>query len=309
MTTTLLMIATVQAGEWRWAGGAELNASPHGILDLGWRSGPWSVQLLTDTIDARHQTELRRGKAWGAARLELGSAGLISSPWADGAPDDSSAMMASYAGLEGGWQRYLSGGLYAGVEGFARQYALKSTTDSAASQAEQRSLGMLQGVAGWWRPEIQLRLTTGGHLAPASAEPLAPHLTLQGRYQPSWRLAPRLEVYAGAAQHQDLLSRTRLGGLNPYVVPLAGAGWAEWWVEDYAAVRIGPMLQGESGQLGVVLDAAWFDGQSAVGIGVPLRAEHARWFVEGAAGYAPRIQRQADVGRWSLLLRLGQDWG
>lgn len=307
MATTLLMIATVQAGDWRWAGGAELNASPHGILDLGWRSDSWSIELLTDTIDARHQAELSRGKAWGAARLELGSAGLISSPWAEGAPDTDRAMMASYAGIEGGWQRYLSGGMYAGIEGFARQYVLTSASTTWA--AGRRALGMGQGVLGWWRPEVQLRLAAGSHLAPDSTALLAPHLIFQGRYQPSWSLAPRLEVYAGLARGQDLLSRTRLGGLNPYVVPLAGAGWAEWWVEDYAAVRLGPMLQRERAKIGVVLDAAWFDGQSAVGLGTPLRVNGERWYVEAAAGYAPWIERQDDVGRWSVLLCVGQDWG
>lgn len=309
MAITLLMIATALAGDWRWAGGAELNASPHGILDLGWRAGPWSVQLLTDTLDARHSAELERGKAWGAARLELGSAGLISSPWADGAPDAKRAMMASYGGIEGGWQRYLPGGLYAGVEGFAREYVFRAMSGAAPPQDTRQTLGMGQGVFGWWRPEVQLRLAAGSHLNPDGAALLAPHLTLQGRALPSWRLAPRVELYAGVARDQDRLSRTRLGGLNPYVVPLAGAGWAEWWVEDYAAARVGPTLQGEHGQLGVVIDAAWFDGQSAVGIGMPLRLERGRWFVEGAVGHAPRIERQAGVGRWSALLSLGQDWG
>jgi hypothetical protein len=303
----LMMVGLADAGDWRWAGGGEINASSHGILDIGWREGPWSVQLLTDTIDVRRQQELSRGKRWGAARLEIGSAGLMSTPWTDGAPDPTAGMLASYGGVEGGWQRYLRGGLYAGVEGFARAYWFWALPQSAGVLDPQPLL-MGQGVLGLWRQAVQVRLAAGGHVDPAG-DGLAPHLTVQGRYLPAGPLAPWLEVYAGIAEGQGPLSTTRLGGLNPYVVPLAGAGWAEWWVEDYAAVRLGGRLQGERGSIGPALDAAVFDTRSAVGLGLHGTLRLKALTLDAALGHAPWIPRQEGVGRWSALVLLGRGWG
>ncbi len=307
MIALIMMAGLAGAAEWRWMGGAEINASPFGIVDIGWRSGPWSVQLLTDTLDLRHVRELTRGRAWGAARVELGAAGLLIGPWTDGAPDPTAAMTAGYAGVEGGWQRYLDHGLYAGFEGFARTYWFGAREQTGAV-AEAQRLAMGQVVCGLWRESAQVRLAAGAHLDPPTDTPLSPHLTLQGRYQPTGAVAPRLEVYAGIAEGQSALSTTRLGGLNPYVVPLAGAGWAEWWVEDYAAARLGPALSGERGSLSAVADAAVFDGQSAVGFGLLTTLNIKALTLDTDLGYAPWIPRQEDVGRWSVLVLLGRDW-
>jgi len=308
MIALMMMSSLVSAAEWRWMGGIEVNASPFGIADIGWRSGPWSVQLLTDTIDLRHSRSLPRGKVWGAARAELGAAGLLLGPWTDGAPDPAAAMTASYVGIEGGWQRYLSAGLYTGIEGFARTYWFGAQEQTAAV-ADAQELAMGQAVFGLWRPSVQVRVAAGAHIDPPAEAPLSPHLTLQGRYQPGGVIAPRLELHAGTAAGQRFLSTTRLGGLNPYVVPLAGAGWAEWWVEDYAAARVGPALSGERGGLSAVVDAALFDGQSAVGFGLLTTLNIKALTLDTDLGYAPWISRQEDVGRWSVLVLLGRDWG
>ncbi|MFT5680651.1 MAG: hypothetical protein ACI8RZ_001557 [Myxococcota bacterium] len=307
MIALMMMTDPAAGADWRFQGGAEVNASPFGIADIGWRSGPWSVQLLTDTLDLRHSRELTRGKVWGAARLEVGAAGLILGAWTDGAPDPTIAMSASYSGIEGGWQRYLDHGLYAGVEGFGRYYWF-GAMEQTAVVAQAQPLAMGQAVLGLWREDVQIRLTAGAHLDPPADAPLAPHLTLQGRLQPTWTLAPRLEVHAGLAQGQGILTTTRLGGLNPYVVPLAGAGWAEWWVEDYAAIRLGPALTGDRGSLSAVTDAAVFDGESAVGFGLLSRLNIKNLTLDTDLGYAPWITRQDGIDRWSVLVLLGRDW-
>lgn len=77
---------------------------------------------------------------------------------------------------------------------------------------------------------------------------MSPRVVGEFTYSPGPRegqwfaLLPRFELRAGWARGQDRVLRTRLGGLNPYVVPLAGAAWAEWLVERYVAGRAGYAL-------------------------------------------------------------------
>jgi hypothetical protein len=134
-------------------------------------------------------------------------------------------------------------------------------------------------------------------------------------------LAPRVELRAGAAAGQDDLLRTRVGGLNPWVVPLAGAAWAEWWVEDYAAARLGATVgAGETGpralgfRVSPFADLAAFEddrpgADAALGLGLGLRAWRGRLFVDATGGYAPTIPRAEGLGRGSLWFSLGWDWG
>src|SRR4051812_35878039 len=82
-----------------FAFGGEINADPHGVGDFGVRKGPFSIQLFTDTLELRYQPESPRGRWWLAARGEALAAGLMLSPWTDGAPDPRRALLASYGGL------------------------------------------------------------------------------------------------------------------------------------------------------------------------------------------------------------------
>ena len=63
-------------------------------------------------MDLRWTPSWDHGRGWVAARGQFGAAGLMISPWTDGAPSD--GVRASYVGLEGGVLRYLPRGFYAG---------------------------------------------------------------------------------------------------------------------------------------------------------------------------------------------------
>ena len=109
-----------------------------------------------------------------------------------------------------------------------------------------------------------------------------------GKLQP---FGNRIRV-AGVAEGTDDLTSTRLGGLNPYVVPLAGAFWGEFWVEDYAAARVGPRWQTERARLALLADLATFDGQQQAGVAVDTRLTFGdRAFVAAALGVAPGLER------------------
>lgn len=295
--------------DWRFALGGQFDSDSHGIADFGLRGRSWSAELLTDTLDLRWTPSGERGRAWVALRAEAAAAGLFITPWTEGAPDPSRALTASYAGLESGVLRYGPGGLYAGVSAGARVWVFGAREETAIAVPDPslQVEGDLQ--AGWWTPTARAWLA-GGVVSTEGG--VSPRVRGELHYVPDLGLSPFLELRAGVAEGSDDKSRTRLGGMTDYVVPVAGAAWAEWWVEDYAALRVGPRLQGEIGKLSAALslhgDAAAFDGEGAVGLGARAEGRLGRAFLEVEGGYAPWIARQEGVSRASVYGRLGMDW-
>lgn len=318
LASVLLALAGVaHADEWRAAAGGELNADSHGIADFVVRGEDWQAGLLTDTLDGRWTPEGDRGKAWVGLRLAGFAAGLQISPWTDGAPDPGRSLIAGYVGPELGVQRYLGKGVYAGLEGHVRGYAFAAMPDTTRSVPGPRLVARTDAVLGWWTEAAAVKLVPGAHLAPGAGAVVQPHVLGEARWTPAWTVHPRVELRAGWAQGQDDVTRTRLGGLNPYVVPLAGAAWAEWWVEDYAAARLGPELVTDPFELALLVDLAAFsdrfapdrfDGR-AVGLAIDTRSSWRRLFLDLDLGYAPSIPRPGGHGRVSVWLALGFDWG
>lgn len=343
-----LLTSPSHAAEWRTMIAGEINADPHGALDVGWRSGDWQVQLITDTLDVRWQPEHERGRSWVAARAEAGAAGLMISPWADGAPAPEAALTAFYAGAEGGRVWYLRDGLYVGGDAQARWwwFGALDGTDRAVPGAQPR--GEAAAFAGWWSEDGQAWLRAGAHVAPeagrvgldsplfarAPGDPIhavlltsggqgvQPFLQLVAKARPAeWTVAPRAELRAGWSQGQDAVSRTRLGGLNPYVVPLAGAAWAEFWVDTYAAARLGPSLQAGPFRIDPVVDLAVWQSATdwgghpasdpvtrAAGLGLLTRVQPNRLRVDLDAGVSPWLPRAEGIA-WSVWTSVSVDWG
>ena len=319
---SLCFLLSAQAAEWRADGGAQIDSDSHGIVDFALRWKTWQLGLYTDTLELRWQPEGEHGRAWLALRGEAGAAELLISPWRDGAPAPERALTAFYGGLEGGIVRYLPKGFYAGAEGRARVYGFiePASSDGAltaggdiVAACVSHDTGPLVGAwafLGYWSQPVQGWLRGGGsYVSQDHCDPLQSGLALELVAKPDWRVAPRLEIRAGLGWDQGYLTRTRLGGLNPYVVPLAGAAWAEWWVEDYLALRGGPTVQAGPVELAALVDAAWFDHQEAVGFALSTKTEWRRLFLDLDGGVAPWILRQEGVGRWSIYFRVGTRWG
>ncbi|MFT4625664.1 MAG: hypothetical protein ACI8PZ_004333 [Myxococcota bacterium] len=298
--------APAPAAEWRVAVGAQADADSHGILDLGWRRGAWSVELLTDTVDGRWSPSWDGGRAWVAARVQPFAGQMLISPWVDGAPAPELALMGIQAGPEGGAVAYLPGGLYAGGALAARYWTFAPRgSETTAEVPAPRPVGTADAILGWWRPAAELTIRAGADLTP---DRLAPHAVARLEVRPRWVVAPYLLAHGVIADDQDFLLTTRVGGLTPYVVPVAGAAWAEWWAEDVAAARVGPRWQPDWGHIGLVADVAWFDGQTAAGFATTARVAVAPWFADLAVGYAPWIERAPNVGRASVYFLLGRTW-
>ncbi len=281
---------------WTAQVGGEFNAQPHGIANVGFETETVSAGLITDTLEVRYKPSGERGRGWVAGRVELGAAGLMISPWTDGAPDPGRALLASYAGVDAGALRYLPHGFYVGVMGWVRghHFAPMAQTVIAVPPVQLRARPEL--VVGWWSEVASAWATAGAEWAPAAVDAVQPGVSLTAAAAPDWLVAPRAELRAGVARGRDAVSRTRLGGLNPYVVPLAGATWAEFWVEDYAALRAGHAVHLPSVDLAVVVDQAWFDGQSATGFGALVDVAAGAWGVSVHGGWAPWLPRREPAG-------------
>jgi hypothetical protein len=121
-----------------------------------------------------------------------------------------------------------------------------------------------------------------------------------------------MSLHAGSAANVDDVTATRVGGLTPYAVPLAGAAWAEFHAEDYVAFQLGPEVGGSqrglTWQASLTVDSVWFDHRRELGFGARGKYTHRGRFIELALGYAPWLERPGSVAMAGWVL-VGADWG
>ena len=305
-----------------WAGG-QIDADSHGDVTIGVRSGNLRADLYTDTLELAFEPAGEHGKAWLFARACGFAGGMMISPWTDGAPDPGRSMPVGYLGVEGGAQRWGPIGLWVGLQGEAREYVAYGVG----------SIGPVlraDATGGLWTTQLQASLRAGAHVAAMATAPLQPHLEGDVHWRADWRVGPIVEGWGAVADNQDAVTLSRVGGLTPYVVPLPGAAWAEWWVEDYAVGRVG-IAAGSVGMVGTVVPkvlargtlsavlAAFstphggstaMDGPThgAAGLEASGSLTYKHFYTDLAVGYAPWIRRQAGISRASTFFRVGLDW-
>ncbi len=309
-SAALLLVAT--AADITFLGGAEVNASPHGIANLAYQDGPWAVALITDTLDLRWAPEGQRGRAWLAVRGEVASVGVLNTPWRNGAPV--AGFNGFYAGTEGGAVRYGRNGWYAGAAGMARQVWFTPGKAGPADVPDNGIWASAEGLLGRWSPDFHVWMRAGAQ-HDGIGEAVQPHAALTATTSFTGTWAPRAELRAAWADGQSVLTATRVGGLNPYVVPIAGAGWGEWWAGSYAAARVGPQATWTHGDStwshAVVLDAAVLqdvrttETTEAWGIGALHRWSGARWFVAADVGLGVGVERASGGLAMDALVLVG----
>lgn len=310
-----------------WAG-SQIDSDSHGDVTLGVRHGPLRADLYTDTLELAFEPQGEHGKAWIAARGCAFAAEMMLSPWTDGAPDPGRATPVAYVGLEGGVQRWGPHGLWGGVHGWGREYVIGPYAPGSTSEPVFR--GDLEG--GIWTWPFRAAVRAGVHLQPEPSTELGgalfqPHMEGDAHWKPNWRYGPVVDGWGAVASGQGALTLSRVGGLTPYEVPVAGAAWAEWWVQDYAVGRIG-VAAGSVGMDGTVVpkvlargtlavDVAAFSEpysttggatHNAVGLEASGRLTYKHFYSDLAMGYAPWIPRQVGVSRVSVFFRVGVDW-
>jgi len=307
----LWLVGVAWADEVRVALGGQLEAASHGILDVGWRRGPLSVQWQTDTLDVRLGRTEERGSWSIGLRAASVAAGMWITPWTDGAPDLTRAQRATYIGPDVQVQRYLPNGWWVGAAGFARPHRFRPLPGSTLD-VPPTSWSRAQATAGLWRDNAQARLAVG---VDATTHPgdsgvrTAPHAFFDAAFTPDTKIAPILSLRAGVAAGQDEVTATRVGGMTPYHVPLAGAGWAEFWVEDFVAARAGAIAHLGPIDVSAAVDTvAWTPGEGAVGLEGRLRWHDRALYAEVAVGFSPTISRPVGIWRVPVFLVVGTQW-
>ena len=315
--------------EWRAAAGAEIETEGHGLVDLGFRSGDWSAEIFTETLDLRYTRTWEHGKLSVGLRGSAFAQGMWITPWTNGAPDDTRKQQSWAIGPDLRAQRWLAHGLYLEGAGSLQRVGFKPF-DGATLDEPDATWGRTEVTAGgYWHDGAETtRLTAGFDVWAPSIPPkpgvnFAPRLQLDLGYHPTADrngLFPLAELRAGWATGQSDLVATRLGGLTPYNVPLAGAAWAEFWVQDYAAGRLGLVLHVSESQFGLLADGAVFTPPAvtslpnppvynqALGFAATAGFKHKLYYGDLAVGVSPWLVR---TNGWplSVYFQFGSAWG
>ena len=137
-----------------------------------------------------------------------------------------------------------------------------------------------------------------------------------------WKLTDRLRTQILQASSfgvgEDDLTRIRLGGMNPYVIPVAGAPWAgylsekflslesSWHFRVYKEVEIGVLVdavlmadpkRAGNDDVGVVMGAGFFGDLRFGDMQIDIRA-----------GWTPGPDWNADPGQFTLFAGVGSMW-
>lgn len=133
------------------------------------------------------------------------------------------------------------------------------------------------------------------------------------------RIRTQLSEFASYGYREDDLTRPRIGGLNPWVVPLAGAPWAAFLSEKFIALesswhfRIWKELEIGAMFHGALLEDVERTGREDVygfvgGMGAFVDARLWDFQVDLRAGWSPSLDWQSDSGQFSLFGSVGWQW-
>ncbi len=136
------------------------------------------------------------------------------------------------------------------------------------------------------------------------------------------RLHPRVRLQvaetAVSMWNEDDLVRVRVGGMNPYVVPLAGAPWASFLAGREASADLSLHIRTwRDLELGTIADVVAIDDFDRTGnpsrpsvlFGTAAFADfrHKSWQFNLRAGWCPTIAK-GDLTAWSVLGSIGWGW-
>jgi hypothetical protein len=306
----LLCTAAALASPWetRVEFAAHAGRSTNGLATVAGRSGPWELSFFLDTLEAKYAPSFDGGRAWVAARAEFAMAGLLFNRWQDGAPAPELGLFAFYQGVEGGGVAYLPGGLYVGGEAVARVWEFAATPGTEREVPGPRPVLTAHALLGVYHTSIHAWVIAGTDWSLG----FAPHVRGTVKTSFSTLVRPRVELHAGWADGTDELTASRLGGITPHGVPLAGAAWAEFYVEDYAVARLGPevgqLRDGIGWSASLTTDLAWFDGRKEAGFAAWGHYEHRGRYLDLGLGYAPWLPRPGSIAMTGWV-QVGVTWG
>jgi hypothetical protein len=183
------------SAEWRFAVGGQIETSSHGLFDLGWRRGPLSIELFTETLSVRWRPALPGGQVTVGLRGSAVASNLWITPWSQGAPDLTRAQTAQAVGPELRVERWGPHGTWAALEGFARYHAFQPIPGSTLPVDDTPWLSGAAAVGVWDERGASARIA-GGVDWTTSAR--APFVRGEAALSPvGGRFAPFAELRAG----------------------------------------------------------------------------------------------------------------
>ena len=282
------------------------------VLNLKYQAEEYAITILTDTLQLSRFWSINEHSTWFYIQGQGYQGHMTPYPWEDGAPALSKGFQTSYAGIEGGQLRTWKEQFYVGGEGIARYYWYRTDNENPLENRDNEFRLTFNTFAAWNTTAASVRLVLGEDIVNTKQFELQPHLYCTATYRPDWTFAPWLELRAGWGDNQDNISKMRLGGLNPYVVPFAGAGWGEWWVEDYLVSRVGSITQIPikklQMELGIHSDLGYFQNISAISFGQYTGVSYNDWKGIIHWGMAPWIERQDGVSFFSSYISIARGW-
>jgi len=318
----LLSAASEPSWEWKMLAGAEVSEATHGVFNLGIRRGAFSAEIHTDTLDLRWNEELGFGRAWVGGRVAAFAAELFIAPWINGSYAPEHGVRATYGELSTGYVHYLPKHFYLGTQLEARRYLFAASGDAVTLSEIPEDTWRLKSSTflGYWTGPLKGRLSGGIDFLSDGGFGVTPWLQAELLYHPgTWFLTPFVELRSGmlfsGSELASSIIRFRLGGMNPYVVPVAGMSWAESWAQYYMASRAGLEYADDTLGFSIFADHAYYSQElhetsHALGVGTGFWLIWDDWRLDLAAGYAPVAQRAADakVAPISGWITVGRDW-
>jgi len=322
------------------------------------RQSHFAAELNTDTLrlsyDRLHVGPVELGFA---AAAEVFIAGLLTDYYRDGVSDSARGFYASYAAA-GAYAKLGVGPHFFELALTARRWFFNRAGDTSPSltlppdafvgEARLRyTLWMLRPDPSLYQPQrlyprlrgialgVELGLderseaTPWGARDPAAFAPPDPRNApgrtillarqwLRAGAQLHSRVRVQVDEVATWMWHEDDLVRLRVGGFNPYSVPLAGAPWPGYLSGKLAAIdaslHVRVWRDHEVGVVadGVVLDDPRRNGSSGVGvlggIGAFVDARIGAWQLDVRGGWSPTTQPGSVAGSWGLFAAAGWAW-
>lgn len=139
----------------------------------------------------------------------------------------------------------------------------------------------------------------------------------RGGLQLSDRFRIQIAEFAGAGKHEDDLTRVRIGGMNPYVVPLAGAPWAAVLSDFFIALELSLHLRvWREIEIGVLGHGVALEDPSRIGerefgllggVGGFVDIRFGAFQIDLRAGWTPSLSVPTN-NHWSFYFGFGWGW-
>jgi len=135
-----------------------------------------------------------------------------------------------------------------------------------------------------------------------------------------WQMHDRVRTqFAQAAiwgNGGDDLTRSRVGGFNPYVIPIAGAPWAAYLSEKLVALEWSWHFRiGDEMETGLLFDGAFIEDQFRTGdisdfspvggLGLFADLPLGNWQVDVRGGWSPDLSGRAEAGQFAAFVSFG----